>query len=197
MLSVITGGNIHQQSFDGLGALSCFSRCYTSVLQCVVVCCSVLQCVAVCCKVLQSVAVCCSVLQRFAACCSALQRRSTTQDHGDEQDQCCNVLQRVAVSLPHKTTHMCKISVAVCCSVLQRVAACCSVMQCLYKTRRRTCARSSNTSSCGWFKPSQSPPIVPKKKSSKESRIGSSHTLYTSSCGWFRASQSPPAVTNK
>jgi len=35
--------------------------CFSSVLQCVAVCCSVLQCVAVCCSVLQCVAVCCSV----------------------------------------------------------------------------------------------------------------------------------------
>jgi len=34
---------------------------WTSVLQCVAVCCSVLQCVAVCCSVLQCVAVCCIV----------------------------------------------------------------------------------------------------------------------------------------
>jgi len=32
---------------------------FTSVLQCVAVCCSVLQCVAVCCSVLQCVAMCC------------------------------------------------------------------------------------------------------------------------------------------
>jgi len=38
------------------------SPVYTSVLQCVAVCCSVLQCAAMCCSVLQCVAVLCSVL---------------------------------------------------------------------------------------------------------------------------------------
>ena len=51
---------------------------FSSVLQCVAVCCSllqcVLQCVAVCCSVLQCVAVCCSVLQYVAVCCSVVQR---------------------------------------------------------------------------------------------------------------------------
>ena len=37
-------------------------RIYSSVLQCVAVCCSVLWCVAVCCSVLQYAAVCYSVL---------------------------------------------------------------------------------------------------------------------------------------
>ena len=35
--------------------------CFSSVLQCVALCCSVLQCVAVCCSVLQCVAACCHV----------------------------------------------------------------------------------------------------------------------------------------
>ena len=54
---------------------------YSSVLQCVAVCCSVLQCAAgrsnmlpcgaVCCRVVQCVAVCSNVLRCVAVCCSA------------------------------------------------------------------------------------------------------------------------------
>jgi len=74
--------------FNGLGALSRFSRCYTSVVQCFAVCCTVLQCVAVCLyngvealsrllcyytSVLQCAAVSSSVLQCVVVCCSVLQ----------------------------------------------------------------------------------------------------------------------------
>ena len=47
---------------------------YSSVVQCVAICCSVLQrvlqCVALLCSVLQRGAVCCSIVHCVAACCS-------------------------------------------------------------------------------------------------------------------------------
>ena len=114
--------------------------CCSSVLQCVVVCCSVLQCrndgthvhmskvsmfwVYVCTSVLQCVVlVCCSVLQCVAVCCSVLQCVAVQESwhtHTHEQGEhvigyvCCSVLQCVAV----------------CCSIVLRcIAVCCSVMQ--------------------------------------------------------------------
>jgi len=114
---------------------------YQFVVVCETVCCSVLRCVALCQpRCLSShvdLSVCCgvfcSVLQYVAVCCSAL--------------QCA--LQRVAVRCMVSTQMFvtpCRlISVwqyvavcfAVCCSVLQHVAACCSVLQCvaLYQNR--------------------------------------------------------------
>jgi len=76
------------------------------------VCCNVLQCVAVCCSMLQYaavVAVCCSVLQ-FAAV-----RRS-------DNHYLCHILRRDRMNL--FLTVRC---VAVCCSMSQHVAACCSM----------------------------------------------------------------------
>ena len=76
------------------------------------VCFSVLQCVAVSCSVLQCVAVCYSVWQFVAACCNALQwvsshlvkRRHSTSiktqpftSHSQIQPACCSVLQHVTV----------------------------------------------------------------------------------------------------
>jgi len=98
-------------------------------LLCVAVCCSVLQCVAVCCSVLQCVAVC---LQWVAVCCSVLAVR-------------CSALQCVAVHCGVSASFIGALSllrgavrysvlqynsVCCCCSLLQRVAVCCSVLQC-------------------------------------------------------------------
>ena len=66
---------------------------YSSLLQCVAICCSVLECAGGCCSVLQCAAVCYSVLQ-CDVCCRVLQCVAV----------CCSVLQCV-----------------VCCSVLQCV----------------------------------------------------------------------------
>jgi len=114
---------------------------------CVAVCCSVLQRVAACCSVTMSlkwlshkvskitkspcVAVCCSVLQCVAACCSvtmSLKWPSTKS----VKSQCLPVLQRVAAFcsvtmslkwLFHKVSRITMSPcVAVCCSVLQRLA---------------------------------------------------------------------------
>ena len=100
---------------------------YCSVLQCVAVCGSVLQRVAVCCSVhvserdrekerndlvLHCVALCCSVLQ--CACVRKRERESKRRSYVGE--------------LRHKRGERSKC-VAVCCSVLQCVAACCSVLQ--------------------------------------------------------------------
>jgi len=106
--------------------------------------CSVLQCIAVC------VAVCCSVLQCVAVCCSALQ--CVTGVHPEEwvyyhlmlqwvafccsgllcvlQVCCSSTLWRVSVLLHCSVLHVLK-SVAFCWSSSQRVAACCSVFQCV------------------------------------------------------------------
>jgi len=97
---------------------------WSSVLQCVAVCCSVLQCVAVCCSVLQCVAVCCCVLLCVAKTrCHGIVAHIKSMEHIDSMHQsaCCSVLQCVAVS--------CSVLqwVAVCCSVSQGVAVCCSV----------------------------------------------------------------------
>ena len=85
-------------------------------IMCVAVCCSVLQCVAVCCSVLHCVTVCGSV-------CYC---------------ECCGMLQCVAVSVDS-----CEVSPSyhVRCSVLQRVAACCSVLQRPLPLRQHTHAR--------------------------------------------------------
>ena len=127
----------------GAAQCPCVAVC-CSVLQCVAVCCSVLQCDAVCCSLLQSVAVCCSLLQSVAVCCSLLQSVAV----------CCNVFQCVPVcssvlqcaewgiflwmrsgralrSALNQSSELCGVAqypcVAVCCSVLQCVAVCCSV----------------------------------------------------------------------
>jgi len=91
-----------------------------------------LQCVAVCCSVLQGVAVRCSALQCVkcvAVCCSMLQCRpqrcaiSPGLDSSSSASYHTSVLQCVAACC---TVLQC---VALCCSVLQCVAVCCSVLQ--------------------------------------------------------------------
>ena len=78
-------------------------------------------CVAACCSVLQHIATCCCVLQRVAMCCSVLHCEVVSvvsqkkHDLFHRRSDDLGVLQRVAA----------------CCSVLQRVAACCSVLQCV------------------------------------------------------------------
>jgi hypothetical protein len=93
-----------------------------SVLQCFAVCCSVLQCVAVCCRVLQCVsrvfsvrfqcvAVGCSVSCALFASCYLAHARLHTLSHS-------------VLLLPQP----CR---AVCWSVSQCVAECCSVLPCV------------------------------------------------------------------
>jgi hypothetical protein len=112
---------------------------YCSVLQCVAVCCSVLQCVAVCCSVLQCVTLCCSVLQCVAVCCRVLQ---CVFRMFSECFQCVAVGRSLSCALfascylAHARSHTLSHSVllipqprcAVCCSVLQRVAVCSTVL---------------------------------------------------------------------
>jgi len=142
-----------------------------SVMQCVAVCCSVLQCIAVTCSVMQCATVCCSVLQYGAVRCSVLQcvalcRHICVLQCGAKFDLqwilklkfvglfclvsvkrdvrtwaypqsspsvSCSVVQRVAVcySVLQCVTACCSVlqRVAVCYSVLQCVTACCSVLQ--------------------------------------------------------------------
>jgi len=118
-----------------------------------VVCDSVLQCVAVCRSVLQCVAVRCSVMQRGAVCCSVLQcvyKVETIKQVPVTVEQlvpynkvthvCYSVLQCIAVCLqsgdnqasardsgktsPAPKGHGC---------ALKCIAACCNVLQCVYK----------------------------------------------------------------
>jgi len=100
-------------------------------MQCVAVCCSVLQCVAVCCTILQCVAVCCSVLHNIAVCCSVLQcvavcdkrQNSSYPSHADK-----HALSHVV----YGSEVLLVFNVESCSSsVLQRVAVCCSVLQCV------------------------------------------------------------------
>jgi len=93
------------------------------------VCCIVLQCVAVCCSVSQCIAVCCGVLQYVAVCCQHVKNPKSQQyvavycNVQSSQTYHAQALQRVAMC--------CSVlqCVAVCCSVLQYVAVCCSVLQ--------------------------------------------------------------------
>jgi len=128
-----------------------------SVLQCVAVCCSVLQCVAVCCNVLQCVAVCCSVFIIVQTDDLGLySRRRPISTYNVCVCVCLSVCLSIcacvyvrASRLPalhtSKLTHI-KVDtrnttiinvvtkrcewkwVAVCCSVLQRAAACCRAL---------------------------------------------------------------------
>jgi len=97
------------------------------VLQCVAVCCSVLQCVAVCCSVLQCVAVCCIVLQ-----CMLLSYESVSYTKLAKSPRCCQhspprLHESRHVWIGGVMSHTIKLrpvhKVAVCCSVLQCVAA--------------------------------------------------------------------------
>jgi len=83
-------------------------------------------------KTTQSVAVCYSVLQCGAVCCSAVRvdyasPRFALQNYwrGNDNTECCGVLQCVAVCC---SVLLC---VAVCCSVLQCAAVCCCVLLCV------------------------------------------------------------------
>ena len=80
-------------------------------------------CVAACCSVLQCVAACCSVLQRVVVSQQA-ERRSTPCPKGPTGSAhlVCAILPRRFFSL------MSSIHLSVCCSVLQCVAVCCSVL---------------------------------------------------------------------
>ena len=86
------------------------------MLQYVAVCCSVLQCAAVCCSVLQCAAVYCGVLQRNAV----LQCVWCKFDlHGLALSHAC-----VIASISSLSASCVLQRVAACCSVLQRVAVC-------------------------------------------------------------------------
>ena len=89
-----------------------------------------------CCSVLQCVAVCCSLYQE--SCVRLLQ---TFPGRGWCVGACCSVLQYVAVFIKRAVCNFRRHSLgdwrgryvaacSVCCSALQRVAACCSVLQC-------------------------------------------------------------------
>jgi len=129
----------------------------SSVLQCVAVYCSVLQCVAVCCtyhsdititndscrsnpkrqclrrccSVLQCDAVCCSVLQCVAVCCSVLQCVAVAPQTLQFIAVCFIVLQSFCRCPASQEPALGSIVSAVCCSVLQRLRRCCSVLQCV------------------------------------------------------------------
>ena len=90
-----------------------------SVLQCV-------ACVAVCCSVLQCVAVCCSMLQCVAACCGVYGSVSHLDSH--ILILCCNMGECVA---RNQSCSVSRLTVIVCCSVLQCVAVCRSMLQCV------------------------------------------------------------------
>jgi len=91
---------------------------------------------AVCCSVLLYVAACCSMLQYVAALCTAFQL--TIQPHSIihhcvecAAEVCCSVLQMCANSRPpsHNVPLLDCVAAGVCCSTLQCVAVCCSVLQ--------------------------------------------------------------------
>ena len=106
------------------------ARC--SVLQCVAVRCSALQCVAVRCSALQCVAVRCSALQcvvvrgivvvdkQVPAQDLSCRARCSARHQQAPQHACCTKRRRRCGS---RTALAC-----VCCSVLQYVAECCSVL---------------------------------------------------------------------
>jgi len=88
---------------------------------------NVLQCVAACCSVLQSLHLLSCVIHRA--------QHFKVETIGDASNHsvaacwaCCSLLQRV-----ERVAACCSVlqCVAVCCSVLQRVAVCCSVLQCV------------------------------------------------------------------
>jgi len=86
------------------------------------VCCIVLQCAAVCCRVLQGVAVCCGVLQSVAVCCRVSRNLPVLVCSSDNE---WNGVLRA-------DERVCRESfLVVRCSVLQRVAVSCSVLQCV------------------------------------------------------------------
>ena len=124
------------------------------MLQCVAMCCSVLQYVkksrwatlksetmlqraAACCSAVQLVAVCYRVFQCVAACCSVLQCHvcvavCSVAVRVAVSFLCCSVLQCVKKSQWAKLKSESMLQrVAACCSVLQFVAACCGVLKCV------------------------------------------------------------------
>ena len=104
------------------------------------VCCSVLQCIAVCycvavsCSVLQCVAVCYSVLQCVAVCCSVVQILLEPGFFPQTRPRIICLVTKKDF-LHTDPTLKC---VAMHCNVLQRVVACCSMLQCVavHKIRR-------------------------------------------------------------
>ena len=96
-----------------------------------------------CCSALH---VCCmcvaALLQCVAACCSVLYSANPHQTSvlhcvAHVLQHCDSVLQHVAVPRRVQTRfkRLCCSVLNVCCSVLQRVAACCSMLQCLVKCK--------------------------------------------------------------
>jgi len=143
---------------------SCRGLHLTSVLQCVAGCCScntphkpscwsshlsgAKQCIAVCCSMLQYVALCCSVLQCIAVYCSVLQLQHITQLIMPRLTVtsslwcvavCCSVLRCVEVVTYHSThhaeTHFRLMRCSWVSSVLQCVAAYCSILHLLHTTQ--------------------------------------------------------------
>ena len=120
-------------SFVTVPVFQCAVVCY-SVLQSVAVCCSVLKYAAVCYNVLQSVrvcsskVVCCSVLQYAAVCCSVMQCVQWFTNAAPKSGVSFVTVHRLLVrevrAVVLTSAHLCVLQrVAVCCSVLQRVAA--------------------------------------------------------------------------
>jgi len=112
---------------------SCVAVC-CRVLQCVVTgCCSVLQC-CVCvwqfmfCSVLQYVAVCCSMLLQGVVTCYKL--HSAVYMYGGSCGAvCCSVLQCVVAGCCSVLQRCVCRWYVMCCSILQSVAVCCSVLR--------------------------------------------------------------------
>jgi len=97
---------------------------YTHIKRCVFINIGVLLCIAACCSVLQCVAVCWSMLEYVAVCCS--QRNSLYLDPWDRRQHykvytyCMIYIYKYALRVAvHRLVMQC---VAVCCSVLQCVA---------------------------------------------------------------------------
>jgi len=118
--------------------LLCVAVC-CCVLLCVAVCCCALLCIVVCCCVLLCVAVCCCVLLCVAVFCCVLLCATV---------YCCVWWCVAETVLPEKVeANRC----TQCCSALQGVAVCCSMLQWLSpKKRSRPSSIFMHVSISGW-----------------------------------------------
>jgi len=109
----------------------CIYNRYMYIYACIYIYTHVLQRAAACCSMLQYVAVCCRVLQSVAGSC--LKGTAKTNFKKLAEMQCiaeiCRVLQSVAVFISEGSSKTNFTQLEVCCSALQFVAVCCSVMQ--------------------------------------------------------------------
>jgi len=110
------------------------TRSYDCVLQCVAVYCSVL----LCCSELQCVTVCCSVLQCVAVCCSVVQILLETDFFPQTRPRIICLVTKKDFLHTEPTLKCVAMHCNVRRSVLQYVAVCCSVLQCVavHKIRR-------------------------------------------------------------